>query len=109
MIPGYRYQTEGGKRSPPTSGAPKQGRPRQEDQGARGAQGGPPPRQGRGRLKEATPTPAQEEGAPPGDPTQKEREREGEQQNRSFTPLPLVLPSQQSQESGLGRIPLEIH
>ena len=62
MIPKYRYQTEGGKKGPPTGDAPKQERPRQEDQGARGAQGGPPPRQGRGRLKEATPTPAQEEG-----------------------------------------------
>ena len=53
MIPGHRHQTGGRGRTPPTGEAPKQGPHRQEGEEARGAQGGPPPRQGRGRLARA--------------------------------------------------------
>ena len=81
MIPGRQTSNRGGEERPPTGDAPKQGRPRQEDQGARGAQGGPPPRQGRGRLARARrprPKPRRRGATRRPDPERK-REEGGEQ------------------------------
>ena len=74
MIPVLGAQAEG-KRSPPTSGAPKQGRPRQEDQGAKDAQGGPPTQAREGPPQRGDPDPSPGGG---GATRRPDPEREGE-------------------------------